>query len=127
MTLAAKAAAAVTIVHLIEANVFSPYLLSKAADLHPIGILLALAVGEHFFGMWGLIVGVPVAAFLGHLVGGGEEEAPEARPKPPHPDARDAEATEVMADATPSTEALPDAVAAANQPHGKHKKKRWRR
>lgn len=66
--LAVQVVVAVTIIHLIEANILSPVLLARAVELHPLVIFLALIVGNYYFGLWGLILGVPAASFLQRLI-----------------------------------------------------------
>lgn len=44
-----------------------PFIMSKAADLHPVILLLALMIGGHFFGLLGLILAAPTACVL-HVI-----------------------------------------------------------
>ncbi len=46
-------------VHQIEANLLNPKIIGVAAKIHPVLVVLALIVGEHFFGLWGALLGVP--------------------------------------------------------------------
>ncbi len=55
-------------IHLIETSVLSPRIVGKILHLHPVVVLIILAIGEHFFGLWGLLLGVPVAVYLIHVV-----------------------------------------------------------
>lgn len=54
----------VLIVHAIEAYMLNPIIYGRHMKMHPVAILVILMVGEHLFGIWGLILGVPVAAFV---------------------------------------------------------------
>ena len=49
----------------VEGNILSPNLIGKSVGLHPVWLILALAVFGSLFGFAGLIVAVPVAAALG--------------------------------------------------------------
>ncbi len=48
----------------LEANVYSPMILSKTTELHPLTVILAILVGGSLYGLWGALVAVPTAAFL---------------------------------------------------------------
>lgn len=54
----------VLIVHAIEAYALNPLIYGHHLKLHPVAILAILLVGEHLFGIWGLLLGVPIAAFV---------------------------------------------------------------
>jgi predicted PurR-regulated permease PerM len=47
-------------IHQIEANLLNPKIIGVAAKIHPVLVVLALITGEHFFGLWGALLGVPV-------------------------------------------------------------------
>lgn len=47
-------------IHQIEANLLNPKIIGVAAKIHPVLVVLALITGEHFFGIWGALLGVPV-------------------------------------------------------------------
>ena len=44
--------------------VLSPKIIGKVLHLHPVLILVIIVVGEHLFGIWGLLLGVPVAVYI---------------------------------------------------------------
>ena len=46
-------------IHQIEANLLNPKIIGAAAKIHPVLVVLALITGEHFFGIWGALLGVP--------------------------------------------------------------------
>lgn len=52
---------------LIEGNVLSPNLVGRSVGLHPVTLILALAVFGRLFGFAGMMVAVPVAAAIGVL------------------------------------------------------------
>ncbi|HEU4523180.1 MAG TPA: AI-2E family transporter [Thermoanaerobaculia bacterium] len=70
---------AILVIHAIEAYLLNPLIYGRHLRLHPLAVLVILLVGEEVFGVWGLILGVPVAAFI--LKYGIEGEDVE-RPKP---------------------------------------------
>jgi predicted PurR-regulated permease PerM len=55
---------AVLIVHGIEAYILNPNLMSSKTNLPVFYTFIVLIFSEHFFGVWGLIVGIPVFVFL---------------------------------------------------------------
>jgi predicted PurR-regulated permease PerM len=64
MILALKATAAVLVVILLETFVFSPRILGKMMELHPVLIITVLPLAQYFFGVWGLILATPVAVYV---------------------------------------------------------------
>jgi predicted PurR-regulated permease PerM len=46
-------------IHQIEANLLNPKIIGVAAKIHPVLVVLSLIIGEHFFGLWGALLGVP--------------------------------------------------------------------
>lgn len=64
LTLALKASGAVIIVVILETFVFSPRILGRLMELHPVLIIAILPVAHYFFGIWGLILAVPVAVYI---------------------------------------------------------------
>ena len=66
--LAIQAIAGILLIHMIETSFLSPKIVGKVLHLHPVMVLVILAIGEHFFGLWGLLLGVPVAVYLMRVV-----------------------------------------------------------
>jgi predicted PurR-regulated permease PerM len=66
LALALYALLGVAIIHTIEATVLSPKIVGKVLHLHPVLVMVVLVVGERLFGMWGLLLGVPVAVYIIH-------------------------------------------------------------
>lgn len=56
--------AGILIIHAIEAYMLNPLIYGRHLRLHPVAVLLVLVVAEHLFGVWGLLLGVPIAAFI---------------------------------------------------------------
>ncbi len=68
--------AAILIIHAIEAYMLNPLIYGRHLRLHPVAVLLILLIAEHLFGVWGLLLGVPIAAFVVKYVIEGEAVAP---------------------------------------------------
>ncbi|MFB6355506.1 MAG: AI-2E family transporter [bacterium] len=58
----------ILIIHGVEAYILNPQIYGVHLELHPLVVLMVLLVGEHFFGVWGLILGVPVFRYLWYQV-----------------------------------------------------------
>lgn len=54
----------VVVVHAIETYILNPKLMSSKTDLPVFYTFIVLIFSEQFFGVWGLIVGIPVFVFL---------------------------------------------------------------
>ncbi len=68
LLMAVQVIAAIAVIHLIEGTILSPRIIGKIGHLHPVLVIGILMVAEHFFGMWGLILGVPVAIYIIRVV-----------------------------------------------------------
>ncbi|MCL6572929.1 MAG: AI-2E family transporter [Bacillus sp. (in: Bacteria)] len=55
---------AILIIHSIEAYILNPNLMSSKTNLPVFYTFIVLIFSEHFFGIWGLIIGIPVFVFL---------------------------------------------------------------
>jgi len=74
--------AAILVIHAIEAYMLNPLIYGRHLRLHPVAVLLILVVAEHLVGVWGLLLGVPIAAFVLKYVIEGQPVVPEpAAPK----------------------------------------------
>jgi predicted PurR-regulated permease PerM len=56
--------AGILVIHAIEAYMLNPLIYGRHLRLHPVAVLLILVIAEHLFGVWGLLLGVPIAAFV---------------------------------------------------------------
>ncbi|MFT8320117.1 MAG: AI-2E family transporter [Bacillus sp. (in: firmicutes)] len=54
----------IMVIHAIEAYILNPKLMSSKTDLPVFFTFIILIFSEHFFGVWGLIVGIPIFIFL---------------------------------------------------------------
>ncbi|MCJ7840005.1 AI-2E family transporter [Lederbergia sp. NSJ-179] len=55
---------AITIIHAIEAYILNPKLMSAKTDLPVFYTFIVLLFSQNLFGVWGLIIGIPVFVFL---------------------------------------------------------------
>jgi predicted PurR-regulated permease PerM len=62
--LAGKATAVVAIVVVLEIFVFSPRILGKLMEMHPVLIIAILPIAHSFFGIWGLLLAIPVSVYV---------------------------------------------------------------
>ena len=76
-------AVAILVVHAIEAYALNPIIYGHHMRMHPIAVLVILLVGEHLFGVWGLLLGVPIAAYLYRYVIRGDTAGLEATSSSP--------------------------------------------
>jgi predicted PurR-regulated permease PerM len=53
-------------VQLIDSFILSPLVVGDFMEMAPLSVLIILVVSEHLFGLWGLLLGVPVTFFLYH-------------------------------------------------------------
>jgi predicted PurR-regulated permease PerM len=58
----------VIVIHAIEAYFLNPLIYGKHLKLNPVLTLIILYVGYHAFGLWGMLLGVPVARYFIHDV-----------------------------------------------------------
>ena len=56
--------AAIMVIHAIEAYILNPKLMSSKTDLPVFYTFIVLIFSQSFFGVWGLIIGIPVFVFL---------------------------------------------------------------
>jgi predicted PurR-regulated permease PerM len=67
--IALEMVAVILAIHFLESNVFNPRIVGHVLHLHPVLVLVVLLVAEHFFGVWGLLLGMPVAVFvISHVI-----------------------------------------------------------
>jgi predicted PurR-regulated permease PerM len=58
----------VVVIHALEAYVLNPMIYGRHLRLNPVLTLIILYVGYHVFGLWGMLLGVPVARYFIHDV-----------------------------------------------------------
>ena len=59
--------------HLLDGYILGPRWVGQKIGLHPLGVIFALLVGGSFFGLFGLVAAVPIAATLTYLAKSGIE------------------------------------------------------
>jgi len=60
----------VIVIHAVEAYLLNPIIYGRHLKLNPVLTLIILYVGYHAFGLWGMLLGVPVARYFIHDVFG---------------------------------------------------------
>jgi predicted PurR-regulated permease PerM len=51
-------------IHQIESNLLNPKIIGASAKIHPVLVVFALFVGEHYFGLWGAFLAVPALSVV---------------------------------------------------------------
>lgn len=73
-------------IHQIEANFLNPKIMGDAAKIHPLLVIFSLLVGEHFFGVVGALLAVPVMSMAQsifiHVRARVQAQDPELRDEP---------------------------------------------
>lgn len=54
----------ILMIHALEAYILNPKLMSDKTELPVCFVFIILLVGEHYLGVWGLLIGVPIFIFL---------------------------------------------------------------
>lgn len=54
----------IAIVHAFEAYILNPKITGNVLHVHPILVLVLLLIGERFFGVWGMVAGVPIGYYI---------------------------------------------------------------
>ncbi|MBW8349768.1 AI-2E family transporter [Bacillus sp. IITD106] len=60
---------AIMVIHAVEAYILNPKLMSSKTDLPVFYTFIVLIFSQNFFGVWGLIIGIPVFVFLLDVLG----------------------------------------------------------
>src|SRR5262249_22372466 len=68
LMLALKVTGAVVVIVLLETFVFSPRILGRMMELHPVLLLAVLPLAQYFFGIWGLLLATPIAVYVVHVL-----------------------------------------------------------
>jgi predicted PurR-regulated permease PerM len=84
VTAAAILVAVIIAVQQLEGNILYPVVMRRAVEVHPVAILLGVAVGGIVAGVLGAIIAVPFVAVLGRVIALLQEER-ERIPEPDHP------------------------------------------
>ncbi|MFP4975016.1 AI-2E family transporter [Paenibacillus sp. CN-4] len=75
--------AMIAVLHFVEGYFLNPKLMSSKMNLPMFYTLIVLLFGEHYLGVWGLILGIPILVFLLDILEvTNEEERKAKRPQP---------------------------------------------
>ncbi len=77
---------AILLVHAVEAYGLNPIIYGRHMRIHPVAVLIILLIGEEIFGIWGLLLGVPIFVFFLRYVIRGEGPSELTAPLTPPPD-----------------------------------------
>jgi predicted PurR-regulated permease PerM len=58
----------ITIIHVIEAYILNPRIYGARLRMNPVLVLAILVISNHLFGIWGLILGVPIVNHVFHVI-----------------------------------------------------------
>lgn len=58
------AVALITLIHAIEAYILNPRIYGAYLRINPVLVLAVLVIGHHLFGVWGMILGIPVLNYV---------------------------------------------------------------
>lgn len=65
----------ITIIHMIEAYILNPRIYGAHLKMNPVLVLSILVITHHLFGIWGLVLGVPVTTYVyKHVICGRRRE-----------------------------------------------------
>lgn len=67
-SLSLAAVVMIVVIHAVEAYVLNPFVYGRHLKLNPVLTLIILFVAYHAFGLWGMLLGVPVARYFIHDV-----------------------------------------------------------
>ncbi|MCG2778941.1 MAG: AI-2E family transporter [Desulfobacterales bacterium] len=77
-----KAVGMIAVVHAVEAYILNPNILSAVLKINPVLTLIILYIGHSLFGIWGVLLGVPVSVYIYRYVLLAEDQI-DAEPGPP--------------------------------------------
>ncbi len=59
----------ITVIHMVETYILNPRIYGHHLRLNPVIVLIILTIGGKMFGVWGLVLGVPICTYLfGHAI-----------------------------------------------------------
>lgn len=70
----------ILVIHQVEANFLNPKIIGSAAKIHPVLVVFALLAGEHYFGLWGALLAVPVLSVTQSIFNHFRYSLPDAQP-----------------------------------------------
>ena len=54
----------ITVIHMIEAYILNPRIYGAHLRMNPVIVLIILTIGGKLFGVWGLVLGVPICTYI---------------------------------------------------------------
>ncbi len=75
----------IVVVHLLEAYVFNPRIYAARFHLNPVIVLIILLVAERLFGIWGMLLCIPVTHYVLNLAQMPSHQRKSKRPPSPSP------------------------------------------
>lgn len=73
----------ITLIHMIEAYILNPRIYGAHLKMNPVLVLSILVITHHLFGMWGLVLGVPVTTYVyKHVICGRSSDAEDEEVDP---------------------------------------------
>lgn len=82
LPLAVKLLGLILVVHGFEVYILNPRITANLLHIHPLLVLVLILVGERFFGIWGMVVGVPIGYYLISMLTKPDETLAD-EPQPP--------------------------------------------
>ena len=58
------ALAMIIVIHMLEAYVLNPRIVSSVMHINPVMTLIILYIAHSLIGMWGMLLGVPTAVYI---------------------------------------------------------------
>lgn len=71
---ALKVLSVLAVVQLLDNTLISPMVIGKNVKIHPVTVLMALAIGSYLMGVWGMLIAVPAYASLKVIFIGVQEQ-----------------------------------------------------
>jgi predicted PurR-regulated permease PerM len=68
----------IIVIHLIEAYVLNPRIVSSVMHINPVMTLIILYIAHSVMGMWGMLLGVPIAVYIYRKISKPREDAVQA-------------------------------------------------
>ncbi len=74
--MAIEAIVLILLIHAVEAYILNPKIVGDMMKMHPLLVLVILLLSEHYFKVWGLLLGVPITYYVVRYVIQGEAPKP---------------------------------------------------
>lgn len=64
-------------IQLLDSNVLQPNIVAKSVDLHPALVFVGLIIGDLLFGMWGMLLAIPIIAIIKVIIVNSKDDIKE--------------------------------------------------